>query len=273
MNTMQDGLEGRRAVITAGAGGIGLEIARTLRSRGAQVHIADIDAAALAAAHAAMSGIGATHADVSRPQDVERLFDAAVAAMGGVDVLVNNAGIAGPTLPAEDIPIADWDTVIATNVSAMFYCARRAIPLLQRAGGGSIVNVSSVAVRRGGFPLRLPYAVSKVAVHGLTETLAMELGRHRIRVNTVMPGAVAGERLSKVLAAEAVAAGVSLTSMQEEVRVSSSLRVMIAASDIAEMVAFLCSQRARHVTGQAIAVCGNFEGHRSAFLSPPEAPA
>lgn len=115
--------------------------------------------------------------------------------------------------------------------------------------------------------MRLPYAVSKVAVHGLTETLAMELGRHGIRVNTVMPGAVEGERLSKVLAAEAAAAGVSLAAMREEAAASSSMRTMIGATDVAEVVAFLCSERARYISGQALAVCGNFEGHRSASSS------
>ena len=260
-------LDGRRAVITAGAGGIGLEIAKAFVGLGAKVHVADIDPKALSFARAELAGLGATLADVSRPQDVDRVFDEAIATMGGVDVLVNNAGIAGPTLPAEQIAIEDWDRVIATNLSAMFYCARRAIPLLARSGGGSIVNMSSAAIRNGGFPMRLPYAVSKVAVHGLTETLAMELGRHGIRVNTVMPGAVEGERLSKVLAAEAAAAGVSLAAMREEAAASSSMRTMIGATDVAEVVAFLCSERARYISGQALAVCGNFEGHRSASSS------
>jgi NAD(P)-dependent dehydrogenase (short-subunit alcohol dehydrogenase family) len=272
MTSPPDRLEGCRAVITAGAGGIGLEIARTFHRLGAKVHVADTDAAALASARKQSDSISATCADVSQPQDVDRIFDDAVAALGGVDVLVNNAGIAGPTLFAQDVPVADWDRVIATNVSGMFYCARRAIPLLIRSGGGSIVNVSSAAIRRGGFPLRLPYAVSKVAVHGLTETLAMELGRHRIRVNTVMPGTVEGERLSRVIAAEAAAAGVPVEAMLEEVAASSSMRTMVSASEVAGLVAFLCSARAVHISGQAIAVCGNFEGHRSAFLPSAETP-
>jgi NAD(P)-dependent dehydrogenase (short-subunit alcohol dehydrogenase family) len=170
---------GLRVIVTAGAGGIGRAIAATFHQNGAKVHICDIAADALAATAKELPGVGTTVADVSDPSQVDQVFDEAVAWMGGLDVLVNNAGIAGPTGPVETLDVAAWDRTIAVNISSQFYCARRAVPLLKAAGGGLIANLASVAGLFG-YPLRTPYAASKWAVVGFTKTLAMELGESKI---------------------------------------------------------------------------------------------
>src|SRR5438445_792717 len=192
-------LSASRAVVTAGAAGIGREIVSLLLERGARVHVGDVDSDALAKLRSSLP-VGTSCCDVGNPQEVDRLFDEAVAYLGGITVLINNAGIAGPTALPDAIGIEDWDRVIRTNVSGMFYCVRRAVPLMRKSGGGTIVNISSAAIRRGGFPHRLPYAVSKTAILGLTQTLAMDLGPDNIRVHTVMPGSVLGARMDAVLA-------------------------------------------------------------------------
>jgi NAD(P)-dependent dehydrogenase (short-subunit alcohol dehydrogenase family) len=252
-----------RAVVTAGAAGIGHAIASVLVARGAKVHIGDIDLDALTALRSSLP-VGITRCDVGRPTDVDRLFDEAVRYLGGITALINNAGIAGPTALPDAISIEDWDRVIRTNVSGMFYCVRRAVPLLRQAGGGTIVNVSSAAIRRGGFPHRLPYAVSKTAVLGFTQTLAMDLGPDHIRVHTVMPGSVTGSRMDSVIAAMAESTGETPEKIYANVVASTSMRTTVTPNDVAEVIAFLCSDAARHLSGQEISVCGNFEGHRSA---------
>jgi NAD(P)-dependent dehydrogenase (short-subunit alcohol dehydrogenase family) len=157
--------------------------------------------------------------------------------------------------------------VIRTNVSGMFYCVRRAVPLLRKAGGGTIVNISSAAIRRGGFPHRLAYAVSKTAILGLTQTLAMDLGPDNIRVHTVMPGSVVGSRMDAVIAAMAKSTGESPERIYGNVVASTSMRTAVTANDVAQVIGFLCSDAARHLSGQEISVCGNFEGHRGAQWS------
>jgi NAD(P)-dependent dehydrogenase (short-subunit alcohol dehydrogenase family) len=255
-----------RAIVTAGAAGIGREIASVLVERGARVHVGDVDHDGLTKLRASLP-VSVTRCDVGFPQDVDRLFDEAISHLGGLTVLINNAGIAGPTALPDAISIEDWDRVIRTNVSGMFYCVRRAVPLLRQSGGGTIVNISSAAIRRGGFPHRLPYAVSKTAILGLTQTLAMDLGPDNIRVHTVLPGPVLGARMDAVLATMAKEAGESPEQVYEKVVASTSMRTAVTANDVAQTVAFLCSDAARHLSGQEISVCGNFEGHHGALWS------
>ncbi|MBI3515967.1 MAG: SDR family oxidoreductase, partial [Proteobacteria bacterium] len=188
MNLTTNGL---RVVVTAGGAGIGRVIAQTFHDAGARVHVCDVTPEALEDCKRA--GFGVTLADVADPAQVDKLFDEAAAKLGGLDVLVNNAGIAGPFGAVEAISVADWDRTIAVNLNGMFYCLRRAVPLLKAAGGGLVVQMSSVAGRLG-FPFRSPYSASKFAIVGLTETLAMELGPDNIRVNAIQPGIVDGER-------------------------------------------------------------------------------
>jgi NAD(P)-dependent dehydrogenase (short-subunit alcohol dehydrogenase family) len=250
-----------RVLVTGGGSGIGRVIAETFARDGVRVHVCDVDEQALANLKAQHANIKATLADVSKPQDVGRLFDDAVQSLGGLDVLVNNAGIAGPTAPAENVSLQEWEHTLAVNITGQFSCVQKAIPLIKAAGGGSIVNISSAAIWKGGFPRRTPYATSKVAVIGFTQTLAMEVGPSNIRVNAVLPGAVIGDRLNRVIEARARETGESVEEIFEKSVAASSMRTAVSEQEVANLVCFLCSDEARPISGQTISVCGNFEGH------------
>lgn len=251
-------VKGLRVIVTAGAGGIGRAIAGTFHQNGAKVHICDVNADALATAAQELTGLATTLADVSDPAQVDRLFDEAEANLGGLDVLVNNAGIAGPTAPVENMSIADWDRTIAINISGQFYCARRAVPLLKEAGGGLIANLASVAGLFG-YPLRAPYAASKWAVVGYSKTLAMELGHANIRVNAICPGLVEGPRIEGVIRARAEARGEALEVTREKYLNQNSMHTFVTAQDIADLILFLCSPAGSKISGQALALDGNTE--------------
>ena len=175
---MNLGLEGARVLVTAGASGIGLATAREFVREGARVHVCDVDARALAALSANDPTLSHSHCDVSDESSVRQLFDDTIARHGGLDVLVNNAGIAGPTARCEDIELADWERTFAVNLAGQFLCAKLAIPHLRKSRNASIINLSSAAGRFG-FPLRTPYAASKWGVIGFTKSLSIELGGDR----------------------------------------------------------------------------------------------
>jgi NAD(P)-dependent dehydrogenase (short-subunit alcohol dehydrogenase family) len=238
---------GLRVLITAGAAGIGRVTAQTFLDAGARVHVCDVEEKPLP------KEVGYTRADVSSLADVERLFDDVRNKLGGLDVLVNNAGIAGPTAKVEDIRPEDWDRCIAIDLNGMFYCTRKAMPLIKAAGGGSIVNLSSAAGRHG-FPLRSPYAAAKWGVVGFTKSLAVEAGPDKVRVNCILPGVVEGERIDRVIAAKAKAAGVSEKAMRDRFLETTSLHSTVSQQDIANMILFLCSDAGKRITGQPIAV-------------------
>lgn len=254
-------VNGQHVLITGAAGGAGMTIARRFLAAGARVHMADIDADAVGALVAGGDGISGTACDCGEPGDIGRLFDAASEALGGLDVLINNVGIAGPTAAAEDVTPEQWDRTIAVNLSGFFYCVRRAIPMLKQAGGGAIVNVSSTTARTG-LPLRLPYAVSKVAILGMTDTLARELGPFNIRVNSILPGWIDNARGNARLETLAAEQGVDVDTLKAESLSHISMHTQIQPEEIAEMMLFLCSDAARHVSGQHIGVCGNAEYER-----------
>jgi NAD(P)-dependent dehydrogenase (short-subunit alcohol dehydrogenase family) len=249
--------KGLRVLVTAGAAGIGREIVRALVEDGAHVHICDIDAAALEDARRE-HGVTTTVTDVAEVEDVKRLFEDVGTHLGGLDVLVNNAGIAGPTAPVESITPEDWRRTIAVNLDGQFYCAHFAVPLLRQSRRGVIVNLSSVAGRLG-YAFRTPYAASKWAVVGFTESLARELGPDGITVNAILPGTVEGPRIERVIRARAEQFGVSYEEMERRTLDRISLRRMVSPQDIAAMVIFLCSQAGRNISGQALSVCGNVE--------------
>ncbi len=255
MNVAAHGL---RVLVTAGAAGIGRAIAQTFVEHGARAHICDIDPDALAAAKRALPTVTQTVADVASVAEVERLFADVVRELGGLDVLVNNAGIAGPTARVEDILPAEWERCIAVDLNGMFYCTRRALPLLKAAGGGSIINLSSVAGRLG-FPLRTPYAAAKWAVVGFTKSLAIEVGADRVRVNCIQPGAVEGERINRVIDAKAKALGVPFETVRERMLEPVSLHTLVTAQDIANMALFLATEAGQHISGQALSVCGDMQ--------------
>jgi NAD(P)-dependent dehydrogenase (short-subunit alcohol dehydrogenase family) len=249
---------GKRVLVTAGAGGIGRAIAETFADAGARVHVCDVSTEALAALRKARPEITQTVADVSELADVDRLFVDVRRELGGLDVLVNNAGIAGPTGKVEDISPADWNRCIAVDLNGMFYCTRLAMPMIKASGGGSIINLSSAAGRLG-FPLRSPYAAAKWGVVGFTASLAIEAGPDKVRVNCIQPGVVEGDRIDQVAAAKAAALGISTDEMKHRMVHNVSMRTMVSAQDIANMALFLASDAGRHVSGQALSVCGNLQ--------------
>lgn len=254
---MELSMKNKRVLITAGAGGIGRVMSGTFVKAGARVHVCDVVQSALDETVKTL-GVSATLCDVSNLEQVDRLFADAKARLGGLDVMINNAGIAGPTGKVEDISIADWQRCIEIDLNGMFYCTRLAVPLLKAAGGGSIINLSSAAGRLG-FPYRTPYAAAKWAVVGFSKSLSMEVGTDNIRVNAIQPGVVEGERIDRVIAAKAQAVGISF---EEQKRISLervSMRSMVSPQDIANMALFLASDAGAHVTGQAISVCAGVE--------------
>jgi NAD(P)-dependent dehydrogenase (short-subunit alcohol dehydrogenase family) len=250
-----------RVLVTGGASGIGWAIAIVLQEQGARVHLCDASSELLTQALLQQPKMSGSVADVSDTQRVDRVFDDVRQSLGGLDVLVNNAGIAGPTAAVEDIAPEDWSRTMAVNITGQFLCARRAVPFLKAAGGGSIINMSSAAGRLG-YPLRTPYAASKWAVIGFTQSLAMELGPHAIRVNCLLPGIVEGERMRRVITARADAQGVSYDEMERQYLGQVSLRRMVTPADVAAMVLFLCSPAGRNISGQSLGVCGNVESLR-----------
>ncbi|HZQ61684.1 MAG TPA: SDR family oxidoreductase, partial [Casimicrobiaceae bacterium] len=202
-----------RVLVTAGAAGIGLAIARAFVREGAKVHVCDVDRDALARLASTDPAITWTVCDVADRALVSRLFDEAIARLGGLDCLVNNAGIAGPTGKVDEIDPDEWDRCIAVDLTGQFNCVRLAVPHLRRSGNASIINLSSLAGRLG-FPMRSPYASAKWGVIGFSRSLSMELGPDKIRVNALLPGIIAGERQQRVLTAKAKARGVSFEEME-----------------------------------------------------------
>jgi len=252
------GITGKRVLVTAAASGIGATIARRFGEAGAAVHVCDVDATALEAFAVASPGIETTRADVASSADVDRVFAEAHARLGGLDILVSNAGIAGPAAPIEDLDEEGWRRTLDVNLTGTFLCVRRAAPLIKDAGGGSIVIMSSNAGTMG-LPLRAPYVATKWALIGLTKTLAMELGPFGVRVNAICPGDVEGERIRRVIATEAEQRGLSRDEVVAERVAAVSLRTMVTADDVASMILFLCSDAGAKVSGQAVLVDGNAE--------------
>lgn len=245
-------------LVTGGATGIGREMATRFARDGHRVHVCDIDPAAIEALLADTSQVTASVADVAEVADVDRVFDDIAERYGQLDVLVNNAGIAGPTAAAEDIEPAEWDRTIAVSLSGQFYCLRRAIPMIRESSSGSILFVASNAALFG-FPLRLAYAASKWALVGMTKTLAMELGVDGIRVNAICPGSVSGPRIDAVIERDAAQRGKTPEDIRCLYERQSSLRCFVEAEDVAALANFLCSREGAKISGQTIGVDGHTE--------------
>ncbi len=249
-------IQGLRVMISAGAAGIGLEIARAFVREGARAHVCDVDRDALARLRTTDPKITTSVCDVASRVEVARFFEEGIAALGGLDCLVNNAGIAGPTGRIEEIDPADWDRCIAIDLTGQFNCLRLAIPHLRTSGNPSILNVSSLAGRLG-FPMRTPYASAKWGVIGLSKSLAMELGPDKIRVNALLPGVVSGERQRRVLEAKAAARGISFGEMEELALSYTSLKEYVTPRQLADLAVFVASPLGRTISGQALSVCGD----------------
>ncbi len=246
-------LQGKRVLVTAGAGGIGRVTANQFLAAGARVFVCDIDAKALQAYQVEQPAAAAMLADVADAAEVDRLFDAVAAKFGGLDFLINNAGIAGPTANIEDCDPADWDRTLRVNLDSAYLCSRRALPMMKPRRFGAIVNMSSTAGIYG-FARRAPYCAAKWAIIGLTKTLALEVGSHGIRANAICPGAVEGDRMDRVIRADAKATGRSIEELKAETVRDTALKTFVSPGDVAGMILFLCSDAGLRITGQAISV-------------------
>lgn len=244
-------------LISAGATGIGRVIAEIFLAHDCHVHIFDINANAIAEFLKGNPGASASRADISNVAEVEDVFDDLAGRYGRLDVLVNNAGIAGPTAQVEDIEPEEWEKTIAVDLNGHFYCTRKAIPLLKDSCGCIINIASSVAFM--GCPGRAPYTASKWAIVGLTKTLAMELGPDGVRVNAICPGSVDGDRLNSVIERDAKKRGQSIETIRDVYLRQSSLRTFISAEDIANLALFLASDLGSKISGQAIGLDGHTE--------------
>jgi NAD(P)-dependent dehydrogenase (short-subunit alcohol dehydrogenase family) len=252
-----------QVVVVTGAGyGIGRTIAVAFAREGAHVALAGRSTAKLEEVAATLGSAAplplVLPTDVRHEGEIAHLIDTTHAHFGRLDVLVNNAGITGPTALARDIPIADWEETLRVNLTGAFLCARHASTHMIAAGRGAIVNIASVAGRMG-YPLRTPYAASKWGMIGLSHSLAAELGPHGIRVNAVLPGSTEGERIERVVAARAVAEGSTTEQVRAWFTKDTPLRRMVTADEVARAVLFLASEEASGITGQAFSVCGGFQ--------------
>ncbi|MFJ2353533.1 SDR family oxidoreductase [Glutamicibacter sp. NPDC087673] len=247
---------GRTVLVTAGAAGIGMAIADAFKDLGARVFVTDINPAAVRTATEA--GFSALLSDVSDETQVIELATIIRREFGGLDVLVNNAGIAGPTGPIDTLDTAEWKSTFEVNVHGQFHCIKHLLPLLRESSDASIINLSSAAGRLG-MAGRSPYSASKWAVIGLTKTLAIELGEERIRVNAICPGAVNGPRIQSVIESKAAMLGRPVDEVSDLYHRQASLNRLVEPGDIADMAVFLASSLARSVNGQAMAVDGNTE--------------
>ena len=258
---MEQHFQGLRVMVTAGASGIGLAIAQAFAQAGARVQISDISASAIEVALPSLPQAQGWRADASSPAEVDAWFDHALAALGGLDVLVNNAGIAGPTARIEDIAPQQWDETMAVNLRSQYLCVRRAVPALRASQRASIINLSSVAGRMG-YPLRTAYAASKWGVVGLTQSLALELGEDDITVNAILPGIVDSERSRNVTAAKAQARGISEAEMLSQILANVALQRKVPLADVAQTALFLASPAGRSFTGQSLNVCAGIQSLR-----------
>jgi NAD(P)-dependent dehydrogenase (short-subunit alcohol dehydrogenase family) len=255
------GFKGQTVIVTGAGYGIGRAIALGFGRQGANVVLAARSRDKLEAVATDLTALGTTPltvvTDVSSEPDVAAMARAAVSRYGGIDVLVNNAGIAGPTKLARDIAPAEWEETLAINLSGAFYCATHVSGVMIERKRGSIVNIASVAGRIG-YALRTPYAASKWGMIGLSHSLAAELGPYGIRVNAVVPGPIRGERIDQVIAARAQTEGKSFEEASQWFVKDIPLRRMPTAEEVAEAVLFLASDAASAITGQAVNVCGGF---------------
>ncbi|MDO8981449.1 MAG: SDR family oxidoreductase [Afipia sp.] len=249
-------IKGLRVLVTAGANGIGLAIARAFAGEGAKVHVCDVDIEALKALKAGDPTLTQTVCDVSDRTAVKSLFAEATTALGGLDVLVNNAGVAGPTAKVDEMNPEDWDRCLQICLTGQFNCARLAVPFLRKSKNASIVNISSAAGRLG-FAMRTPYAAAKWGVIGFSKSLSIELGPDNIRVNAILPGLVAGDRQRRVLEAKAQQRGVSFAAMEKTAFSYTSIKDYVTSQQIADQIVFMCSPKGRTISGQAISICGD----------------
>lgn len=240
-------------LITAGAGGIGRAIVKAFCAKGASVFVCDIDAEGLARLETDFPSVKTSRCDISSPDDIKSMVALAVQTLGGLDVLVNNAGIAGPTAPVEQLDPAEWMKVVQVNLNGTFNVTHFAIPYLKQSQAGSIINMSS-ASGRFGYPNRSAYSTTKWGLVGFTKTLAIELGTNNIRVNAILPGAVDGPRFQSVLKGRAELSGRSLEDETIAALESQSIKHLVNPDHIADLAVFLASPSGGSISGQMLPI-------------------
>jgi NAD(P)-dependent dehydrogenase (short-subunit alcohol dehydrogenase family) len=255
-------MSARRIIITAAGAGIGREIATRFADEGAQVHVCDVDQQGLDHFRSQHPDISPARVDVADEAAVDAWLRNALSELGGCDVLVNNAGISGPTAAVEEMTLDTWRQCLAINLDAQMLTCRRVVPVMKAQRSGCIINMSSTAGLFG-CPFRTPYAAAKWAVIGFTKSVAAEAGPFNIRCNAICPGSVDGDRMDRVIAAEAAKTGKSQDKVRAEYASGTSLRRFAKASEIADLCQYLASDAAKFISGQAISVDGHTETYHS----------
>ena len=244
----------QRVLITAGASGIGRRMALRFAREGASVFVIDMDAAALRALQQEQPALRTAVCDIGQRSAVEAVIPEAIAALGGLDVLINNAGVAGPTAPLEELDPDAWEQVMNVNLNGTFNVTRMAIPALKASDHNPCIIIMSSVAGRYGYPNRSAYSTSKWGLIGLTKTLSRELGAHGVRVNAILPGAVAGDRIEGVLQARADSNGRTLAEEKIEAMKIQSLQRFVDPEDIAALASFLASDAGRSISGQLLPI-------------------
>jgi NAD(P)-dependent dehydrogenase (short-subunit alcohol dehydrogenase family) len=252
-----DLLKGNVAVVTGASKGIGRVMSRLFAKEGAAVICAARSTALLEETVNLITKDGgraiAVTCDAAKEADVERMVAEGVRAFGKIDRLVNNAGDGGVTKPVQDYTEEEWFYTINSSLTSSYMCIRFSVPEMIKAGGGAIVNISSMAGRRG-LAFRIGYCSAKAGQIGMTYGMALELAPHNITVNCVSPGAVEGDRIDRVIEGQARARGMTPEAVRKAMLERSPLKRMVTADDIAAAALFLCGPQARNISGQVLAV-------------------
>jgi NAD(P)-dependent dehydrogenase (short-subunit alcohol dehydrogenase family) len=249
-------LDGKVAIITGASKGIGRALSLRFAQEGAAVVCAARSADLVKETAAQVTKAGgkaiAIVCDAAEEDQVRRMVADGVKAFGKLTTLVNNAGDGGPTKKVEEYTMEDWRYTVDSCLTSSYLCTRFAVPEMRKAGGGSIVNISSGAGRRG-LPYRIGYCASKAGQVGMTYGMALELAP-TIRVNCVAPGAVEGDRIDRVIAGQAEVRGISPDQMRKAMIERNPLKRFVTADDIVDATVFFCSDMAKSISGQVLAV-------------------
>ena len=246
-------LKGKKAIVSAGGSGIGYTVVEEFIKQGVSISTCDIDENRIREMRNKYPAVNAEVVDVGNEYAVKEFCIKSIEFLGGLDCLVNNAGVAGPTSPIEEIDAEDWSHCLNLCLSSQFYFVKSCLKQLRKSSSASIINLSSAAGQYG-FALRTPYASAKWGVIGLTKSLSIELGKDKIRVNAILPGLVAGDRQQNILRNKAQVLGKSFKEVEEEAFSFTSIKEYVEAQDIANQIMYLTSDAGKHISGQAISV-------------------